>query len=465
MIVSTDKTLIAMIEHKQVFLELIDYIDARGEGDEIPFSVYFERVRRLLNGIDDERDQRRLRQMFEIENLQQAGLLIELDRHRAVISFASFVVDMFRHFDHGRLRELSSEQLEVLRIDQNNSLDRLKECHILPGDESFEDLLVVVFERLRHAQARIKQNVNSLQGQAERLSNVVETQDLDDLEHTRKSQQALEEINRIYQKHVLPTLQFLNEREDLKHGLPALTAVGQMASRLAKAGLPVISQRILFAKNSIRSYAKDIEAIRKTLERYVRQSRRQRHQYDCIEAAFNQLKDELRLLHDGKLNNKYLDSASDVFRAGRIFSGLKKQRFEVKLEWHEVDHGYHLYEHLRVELPKLAEKQQRSLAQLSGQNDVRDQQEREVMLKKRQIQRLMAACDIPLQHDDLHRYVHDYLKEKLTDYSLADLLEGLGWFRSRIESSVSPEFSLNNINYNGLCLEYFPLILEGGNHD
>lgn len=465
MIVSTDKTLIAMIEHKQAFLDLIDYLDEQGEGEEIPFAVYYERIRRLVNTIDEERDQKRLRQIFEIENLQQAGLLTDLDRHRAVISFATFVIDMFRHFDQGRLRELSSEQLEALRTDQNQSLTRIKECPILPGDEQFDDLLVVVFERLRHAQARIKQNVSSLQGQADRLSKIVEAHNLDDLEQTTKAQRALEEINQIYQKHVLPTLQFLNERESLKHGLPALTAIEQIASLLDNAGLPTISQRVLFAKNSIRSYAKDVEIIRKTLERYVRQSNRQRHQYDRIEAEFNQLKDEFRLLHDGKLNNKYLDAHSEVFRSGRMFSGLKKQRFDAKLEWHETDHAHCFAEHLRVELLKLRNKQEQSLAQLAGNGDNRDQQERALMLKKRRIQNLINDCKIPRQHTDIHQYIHDYLRKELTEYTLGDLLEGLGWFRSRTDSPLRPAFSLNTISYNGLCLAYFPLTLEGGSHD
>lgn len=460
MIVSTDRTLIAMIEHKQVFLDLIDYLDEQEEGEEIPISVYYNRVRRLISSIGGERDQKRLRQVFDIENLQQAGLLIDHDRHRAVISFASFVIDMFRHFDNGRLRELSSEHLEALRTDQNLSLERLKECRILPGDEQFDDLLVVIFERLRNAQARIKQNVGSLQGQAERLSKIVEEHNLNDLEQTRKTQKALEEINRIYQKHVLPTLQFLNERENLKLGLPALTAVEEIASELESAGLPAISQRVLFAKNSIRSYAKDVEAIRKTLERYVRQSNRQRHQYDCIEAAFNQLRDEFQLLHDGKLNNKYLDSEAEVFRAGRMFSGLKKQRFDAKLDWYEIDHAQCFEEHLRVELPKLKDKQRIALAKFSDE-DTRDQKERALMLKKRKIQSLMGGCDIPASHDDIHQYVHEYLQEKLEKYSLGDLLEGLSWLRSRISAPLRPEFGLNTITYNGLCLEYFPLVLEG----
>tara|TARA_Y100000782_G_scaffold113938_1_gene148446 strand:+ start:140 stop:1534 length:1395 start_codon:yes stop_codon:yes gene_type:complete len=460
MIVSTDRTLIAMIEHKQVFLDLIDYLDEQEEGEEIPLSVYYERVRRLINSFDDEREQKRVRQAFDIDNLQQAGLLIDHDRHRAVVSFASFVIDMFRHFDNGRLRELSSEQLEALRTEQNLSLERLKECRILPGDEQFDDLLVVIFERLRNAQARIKQNISSLQGQAERLSKIVEEHDLNDLEQTRRTQKALEEINRIYQKHVLPTLQFLNEREHLKIGLPALTAVEEIASELESAGLPSVSQRVLFAKNSIRSYAKDVEVIRKTLERYVRQSDRQRHQYDCIEAAFNQLRDEFQLLHDGKLNNKYMDSEAEVFRAGRMFSGLKKQRFDAKLDWNGIDHAQCFDEHLRVELPKLREKKRNALAKFTDK-DIRDQQDRYLMIKKRKIQSLMSNCDIPARHDDIHQYVHEYLQEQLENYSLGDLLEGLSWLRSRIEMPLRPMFGLNTLRHAGLCLEYFPLMLEG----
>jgi len=460
MMVSTDRTLIAMIEHKQVFLDLIDYLDEQEAGEEIPVSVYYKRVRRLMSTIEEVRDQKRLRHVFDIDNLHQAGLVIERDRHRSVITFASFVIDMFRHFDNGRLRELSSEQLEALRKEQNASLERLKECHILPGDEQFEDLLVVIFERLRNAQTRIKQNISSLQGQAERLSKIVEEHNLNDFEQTRKTQKALEEINRIYQKHVLPTLQFLNERESLKLGLPALTAVEYIAVELEKAGLPAISQRVLFAKNGIRSYAKDVEVIRKTLERYVRQSARQRHQYDCIEVAFNQLRDEFQLLQDGKLNNKYLDSKADVFRDGRMFAGLKKQRFDAKLDWNEIDHAVCFEEHLRVELPKLKKTQQNISVNVSD-GDIRDQQERAVMLKKRKIQALMNECEIPAKHNDIHRYVHEYLKDKLEQYSLGDLLEGLSWLRSRVSIPLRPEFGLNSIKHEGLCLEYFPLVLEG----
>ncbi len=465
MIVSTDKTLIAMIEKKDVFLDLIDYLDEQQEGGEVPLSFYYERVRRAIQSVEQERDQKRLRQTLDIDNLAHSGLLMEVDRHRSVMVFQPFVIEMFRHFDRSRLRELSSEQLEVLRSDLNNSLKRLQECHILQGDEEFEQVLVVLFERLRNAHARIKQNVLSLQGQADHLSKVVEEQDIADLEQTLKAKKALEEINQIYQKHVLPTLQFLNEREQIKTGFPALTAVEEIATTLQKAGMPSVSQRVLYAKNSIRAYAKDIEAIRKTLERYVRQSARQRHQYDCIESIFNKLRDEVLTLHDGKLNSKYLDSRLDVFNYGKIFAGLKKMRFDARLEWGDINHAQCFDEHLRVALPKLRKNQESELARLDRQNDDRYQQEQLLTRRKQHIQVLMESCEITQDETDVHQHIHGYLTERLDDYALPDLLEGLGWLRSRLDTPLKPRFSLNRIRYQGHCLEYFPLALKGMTHD
>ncbi|MGB0662185.1 MAG: hypothetical protein ACPGMR_00165 [Pontibacterium sp.] len=465
MIVSTDKTLIAMIEKKDIFWDLIDYLDEQQEGREVPLSFYYERVRKAIQSVEQERDQKRLRQTLDIDNLAHSGLLMEVDRHRSVMVFQPFVIEMFRHFDRSRLRELSSEQLEALRSDLNNSLKRLQECRILQGDEEYEQVLVVLFERLRNAHARIKQNVLSLQGQADYLSKVVEEQDIADLEQTLNAKKALEEINQIYQKHVLPTLQFLNEREHIKTGYPALTAVEEIATILQKAGMPSVSQRVLYAKNSIRAYAKDIEVIRKTLERYVRQSARQRHQYDCIESAFNKMREQVFTLYDGKLNSKYLDSRLDIFEYGKVFAGLKKLRFDARLEWGDINHTQCFNEHLRVALPRLQNNQKSGVAELDSQDDNRYQQEQLLIRRKLDIQALMESCEIIEGESDVHHYIHNYLAERLSGYALPDLLEGLGWLRSRLDTPLKPQFSLSRIHYKGQCLEYFPLALGSVTYD
>ncbi|GAA5104403.1 hypothetical protein GCM10023211_01990 [Orbus sasakiae] len=458
MSVSTDITLIRMIEYKQIFFGLIDHLDKQEQGGEIPLALYYKLVTDVINN-QVEPKSRQLKETFDPDNLFKTGLLLELDKSRNILVFQGFVLDMFRHFDKSRLRELSSEQLESLRQDLNDSYERLNSISLSPGDEIYEEVVALLFERLRHTHGRIKQNITSLQGQTERLSAIAEAKNIQDLTQTRLIREALIQINRIYQRHVLPTLQFLNEREDLKRGKPALTAVGEIAQLFEQSGFPEISQRIQFAQGSIRSYSKNIEIIRKTLERYVRQGKRQRHQYDCIEHLFNQLKAESQLTQDGKLNNKYVNKDSKAFHFAYQFTGLKTHRFAPRLDWRDNHQSVLFTEYLRVTLPKLREKLQNQLVHLDNQNNL-NQNEQQHIRHKMNIQKLMAEYVLPKQSDDLHLLVHNYLYLTLSDYKLVDLLDGLGWLRSRIGLPIKVQFLLKEIIYGGLKLVYHPLQLN-----
>ena len=458
MSVSTDITLIRMIENKQVFLGLIDYLDKQEQGGEIPLALYYKLVAGVINN-QVEVKARQLKETFDLDNLLKAGLLLELDKSRNILVFQGFVIDMFRHFDKSRLRELSSEQLESLRQDLNDSFDRLNSISLSPGDDTYEEVVALLFERLRHTHGRIKQNITSLQGQAESLSAIAEAENVQDLAQTRLIREALIQINRIYQRHVLPTLQFLNEREDLKEGVPALTAVSEIAQLFEQAGFPDISQRIQFAQGSIRSYSKNVEIIRKALERYVRQGKRQRHQYDCIEQLFNQLKEESQLTQNGKLNNKYVNRDSEAFHFAYQFNGLKTHRFDARLDWRDRHQSILFTEYLRVALPKLREKLQSQLANLNSKNSL-NQNEQQHIHHKMNIQKLMEKYVLPEQSDDLHLLVHTYLYSTLSNYKLVDLLDGLGWLRSRIDQPIKIQFPLKEIIYSGLKLVYYPLQLN-----
>jgi hypothetical protein len=71
MIVSTDKTLIAMIEHKAIFLALIDHIDQQGGPGEVPIKLYHQLVRAMLKQQTDV-EQKRLRAIFDLDNLRRS---------------------------------------------------------------------------------------------------------------------------------------------------------------------------------------------------------------------------------------------------------------------------------------------------------------------------------------------------------------------------------------------------------
>ncbi|RAU19351.1 hypothetical protein DN062_03575 [Nitrincola tibetensis] len=457
MIVATDKSLITMIEHKDLFFKLIDIIDRQNSSDEIPLQIYNQLLRGLLEKQSDV-EQRRLRAILNLENLHRADLVIEIDSNRGVFVLASFVVEMFRHFDRRRLRELSSAQLEDLRRRLQESLDQLSKSPLVLGDRVFDDQLELLRERIRTTHVKMRDNVSSLLGQAERLSEIIEQNELDNLEQSIQVSKALEQIDQIYQYHVLPTLQFLNERETFKEGQPALTSLRYIANLLDTAQLPELSQQMKYASASLRSYASDVEKIRRSLERYVRQNTKQRMQYNAIEAAFNDLLHSVRCLQDGSLKNNLLRYDDPVFSIGQLFSGLRVIRYSTRLEWHGKDQRLLFDEFLRVKLDQLSRnKSETGTVDLEAETEGFDWQQQ---IRKEKIRLLVSEWQTPNVCDDFHRMMHEYLLVRLSDYELSDLLEAMKWCVAEKKLQLKPAFCQRVIKHKRFELTYFVNVME-----
>lgn len=459
MLVATDKTLIAMIEHKEVFLQLIDHIDQQDGPREVPISLYHHLVRVMLEQ-QTEVEQKRLQAVFDLDNLRRADLVVEIDPNRAIFVLAPFVIDMFRHFDRRRLRELSSAQLEDLRCRLNASLEALQRTPLQPGERPFDEQLELLREHIRYTQAKMRDNVNSLQGQAERLAEQVEVMEPSDLAQSRQAGEALDQIDRIYRHHVLPTLEFLNEQEALKEGRPALTALRETADLLETAGLPQIGQQMRYAAGSIRSHAKAVEKIRRSLERYVRQNARQRLQYDAIETAFNELLQAARSLQDGSFRNNQLRADDPVFRYGQLFSGLRGVRYGACLEWHGQDQRLHFEEFLRVRMEQLRQRNSESRVVTLEPGQEEQALERQRQYRKEQIRQRVSRWSPPPGCHDLHQALHEHLQQALPDYRLVDLLEAMKWFKSVQGPRVIPRFRQRVIKHEGFELVYYLRALE-----
>lgn len=457
MIVSTDKSLITMIEHKDLFFMLIDHMDHQNSSDEVPVQIYNQLLRGLLERQTDV-EQRRLRAILDLENLHRADLVIEIDSNRGVFVLASFVVEMFRHFDRRRLRELSSAQLEDLRCRLQESRDQLSKTSLLQGDRAFDEQLELLRDRIRNTHVKMRDNVSSLLGQAERLSEIIEQKNLDNLEQSIQASKALEQIDQIYQFHVLPTLQFLNEREAFKDGQPALTSLRDISNLFDKAQLPELSQQMKYASASLRAYASDVEKIRRSLERYVRQNTKQRMQYNAIESAFNDLLQSARTLQDGSLKNNVLRHDDPVFTTGQLFSGLRVIRYNARLEWHGKDQRLLFEEFLRVRLEQLTQRRvETGIVDLDAETDGFDWQQQ---TRKETIRLLVSEWQIPIECDDLHKMMHEYLLIHLHDYELSDLLEAMKWCVAEKKLQLKPVFSQRVIKHKGYELTYYVKVLE-----
>ncbi|CAO3308128.1 hypothetical protein LG197_22330 [Pseudomonas asiatica] len=469
MIVKAEIALIQMIQHKEIFFDLIDAMDQVDEGDEIRTVMYQHKLRRLLDDVapipqaqsarEIPAERRRLEAALCVENLQRTGLISQVDNARGVLVFAPFVIEMFRHFDSSRLRHLSSADYEVIR----KTLDDLFCAFVrLPSlsinDITFKEHVVTLRREIRTATSKMKECVASLQGCLQRLSEIVENADYAEISEASRAQEALAEINVIYMRNILPALQFLDEEPEIKGGVSALSALIRVGELLEGHGHAKLVTSIYYAVESIRSYRHDISVISASLMRYVQQSEAHRMAYDRIERAWHRLYSVVKENQDGSLKDNLIPTSHAVLARIDTFAGLKVRYFEAKVQWPESNPRLTLKEHLRAALPKIRRPAEVHTLSNSQNDDLgKEKRERDI--------RLLAIGELAgnwpaSATQDVHLALHNYLRTRVDEYELADLLVSLEWLKKREDLMIKPMFKMSILENGSQRLRYYNLQLE-----
>lgn len=450
-----------IIEHRQFFTQLVIYIEEHNGDMEIPIQLYRSIVRQAIKAEvtqGNERECERIRYTLTEENLLRERLIIRTDPARGTLVLAPFVVDMLRHFDIGRMRGLSQAELEDLRDGLNQSLAAFQEHPIDLKNDPFTDELRLLRRRIQDTLGKMQESIAALDAQANHLADLVDRQDVGSLEGAAQTRRALEHINRIYQRYILPALEFLDPKTRFKQGIPAITAIRRIAKLAADSAHPALNEELQFSANAIQSYVQDIDELRLSLERYVLQSQQQRQQYDAIERAFNTIRLATEARHDDSFRNLYIPIRHPAILTPGTFAGIKRMRL-VRLEWYDIDH--------RADIEEFTDRRIEELrAQLDNSGSVSvdparaglAEVELREQLRQHEIQELLEAFTIPDGCQDLHASMHDYLGSHIEGYTLNDLLEALDWVMALPEFRYHARFQQHEIFHGELALSYHPLI-------
>lgn len=474
MIIKSPHIIQHIIEHRHLFVELVTYIEENGGAIEIPVQLYRSLVRRAVESIEQSdspnrnADCQRLRHALNERNLQRERLIVRIDPASNRLVLAPFLMDMLRHFDVGRMSGLSQTELEDLRLGLNQSLTALKAMPFDKNDDGFREELRLLRRRIQDTLGKMQESIAALEAQGNHLSEIVEQQDITSVQSVGETQKALDRINRIYQRYILPALAFLDPKTKFKQGVPASTAIQSIGQLADDAGSTALASEMVLAVNAVWSYINDIEELRRVLERYVRQSQRQRQQYDQIEKAFNALKDAMLEQQTDNLRQKYIPVSHPAIQSPGIFLGIKRMRVQ-RLDWHDIDHQADIEEYTDRRIEELRQQRDRSgVVEIDPSRTGMTASELNDQLRQQRIHDLLKDWVIPSPCHDLHAALDIYLKTQMDDYQLQDMLEGLDWVMAVPNITFTAEFRFKQIEDDQHTLIYFPLTITvpsaGANH-
>jgi hypothetical protein len=273
------------------------------------------------------------------------------------------------------------------------------------------------------------------------------------LNESRQHREILVQVKKIYDREIIPTLEFLNAREYSRAKAP-LTVIDNISRLYDIRGYEDDSYYIDQYKLSILSHYKAVEKVKQALQRYLHQERRHRLTYNAIEQAYLNLQTLAQSTFTESLKEKYIFKSLDS--EDLYFHGLKTHAAgqEARIEWHDRNHLIYFNEYL---INQNARKRSDSSAEIKTFNN-RQQNDRHNAIKRR-IEQLVKRSDIKPPVDDLYVVIHNLLAEQLQqDYQLNYLLYGVSCFRQRYGEQFKVQVSFNrpqqSIRYQNQVLEY-----------
>ena len=402
-----------LLQHKEAFYPLLDYIADHRGAYEVPQSLYLREYRRRILPAGDDQAMR----MLTLESLHENGIFFHLDNQMGSATLHAWLVDMLRFTDTSRMRELSNADFENLRAQFQRALDKFEALPITPGASDYEDEKVTLFELIDTTLSRIQTNVEALAANASRLG-----RDFDQLDaeghSSSDSRRLLESAAQLYERFIKPCLEFLSPSLGLRNEKKTFTeSMEGLAGLHERAGADDIAYRLLFKMTAIRSYFKDIAEIEKQVQRYHRSLEEERRRYRAIEAGYNELVDAVLALRHGKLRHTQLPASHPVFSRDPTFQGLHTHggKYAQKLNWYDSPNRIWLEEWVEAIGRGAAHAEVAGVQPLPAKLDVARE-------RREQITRLCMTRAIDLPCTDIVRDFHCWLPTMVDDYALPDLV-------------------------------------------
>ncbi|MFK5985632.1 MAG: hypothetical protein QM479_09415 [Pseudomonadota bacterium] len=423
MFAATDLSLINLIENKQVMYAVVDYMD-QNNTELVSETVYIQAVRKLIYSKIKKTEKQRLAKIFDLDNLVSTGLVIDIDKSSRKILFHTAVIEVFRLFDSKRLRELTNADLQELSARLDNAKSNLL-THISDREKSpdLDEQIEMVFLLLSDISSKLQTNTRSLQSKAHRLAETIDAHhDVTTLQEVQQKHHTLAEIQKIYQRNILPMLEFLNEYEQMKNLTPLkkIAAIHQIFSDF---GYNDEAYRVQQYKISITTHYKAIDEISQLLERYSRQQQVYRKQYNSIEIAYQQLLESAARLSDAKLNTQFFNTDETTFNLSEAYFGIKHYRSAQKglINWADINHQAYLEEYLLNAQQRVLDEAQSVEVKIQLDQALHLQQQQQQQQKK-QLEQFINNLNITAPVNDIYREVLAHMQAHLNSVNLSDVL-------------------------------------------
>ncbi|PSV00465.1 hypothetical protein [Photobacterium kishitanii] len=420
------ETLTLIFSYPRPFQKLVENADAT---DELSRKLGFSETNYNLiikdfletEGLKSE-DVNRLKVAFSVSNLHQANLIIEWDHGKKRIILSDALLELIRLSDSRLIKELTSVEYKGLLDELKRLRLELKSSPSTTSDNYF-DLRYAIFSHIRRIRNAVKNNEIKFRQISEKLAEIsLGVTDNDSIFAAAKRDMYFQ-ASKIYERHILPTVNFLNENLRLEGGnlfdvLNDIINIFVMLKEHSSA-----DELVLSALNLSNAY-KPLEKISGDVRQFLSINRDNARAFNAFEHINSILAENLSATTGMSLRNKELcgdKKLQELFNFYRHVGGSKGLQMQNAMRFNESSA---FINSMKTEVDQFLELKKLIITHeledtVCNHNNVSSATANDL---KRAESLTSLIKDMPLRPtDDLYNMIHERLCNALQDYSFFDL--------------------------------------------
>ncbi|AOW75548.1 hypothetical protein A3Q34_00815 [Colwellia sp. PAMC 20917] len=427
---SAINTLKIMLERPNIMFNVIKEMDRHNErfiSEAVVALTVLEDIKNL-----DKKEQQRFKLAFATENLANSHIVADQDQFENVnrLMFQESVLSIFRLCETSLYQELTDSKLksELASFWHIQSKLQATNCSFNALDPDYTELVEELLQKLGSLLDLLKRNLVRMQNinsDLEQLSIDVSKEGIDFVEYRQK---LLDDVTRLYERHILPTQRFVNPDVRLVDGDNLLATINSIKVLFDSHSKHELSDQIFRYSLSFSNIINPLKDVSNQINGFIRKTQKSLTQFNAMEWHFERFKQKYEETLDGRVNRTKIDSSfaketpflNNVKRIPRP-KGLKIENNESYFHNIFTDLTYRIEDQLMVTDDVIGADGEALISFTS-----KDRLER-----ARKIYQLIENLSLR-ESKDLIATLHYRLKDLLPKYHFVDLINAVVHFRKTI---------------------------------
>ncbi len=322
---NTLDTLRILLAHPKIMYQCIESMNRHKENyiKETTLAVI---IRDYLKPLDT-LEQQRLRIAFDIDNLRDANVIADIDKRdgNKILLFQEAVLMVFRLCEASLYQEITDAKLRSRLVSLRDARTRLESASFVMSDPDYRELTEDIVEQLGHLLGMLRTNIIAMQQIGMKFETMSAEASKSPENFTTYRQTLFEKIAHLFERHIKPTLSFLDQNSRLHDGSNLFETLTEMERSYKANNKPDIAHQIFRFSMSFTNTFQPIANIARQVDHFLRKTRLGMLQYNAMEHHCQKLLKLHQQTQSSNLTITYMDRR-EFSRNNDFVCGLKQQR-------------------------------------------------------------------------------------------------------------------------------------------